>query len=178
MIASTYGIKNLKRIIDNLEKWTQTPNENYDNLGMMYDQVTTQFRRYAGHVSKYIGGQMETPKTAEQSGPVYEVVAKKDQKEAMKFLEENIFTTPQWLLKKEIFEKTGKTPVRTVEDIQNGVLARILSPMVLNNMYQMEAVDQNTYTTVELFSDLNASIIKKKIRMCTEEIFREIMLII
>lgn len=162
MIASAYGIKNLKRIIDNLEKWTKTPNEDYDNLGMMYDQVTTQFRRYAGHVSKYIGGQMETPKTAEQSGVVYEVVAKKDQKEAMKFLEENIFTTPQWLLKKEIFEKTGKTPVKTVEDIQNGVLARILSPMVLNNMYQMEAIDPNTYTTVELFSDLNASIIKKE----------------
>ncbi len=162
MVASTYGIKNLKKIIDNLEKWTQTPNEDYDNLGMMYDQVTTQFRRYAGHVSKYIGGQMETPKTAEQSGVVYEVVAKKDQMEAMKFLEENIFTTPQWLLKKEIFEKTGKTPVKTVEDIQNGVLARILSPMVLNNMYQMEAVDQNTYTMVDLFSDLNTSIIKKE----------------
>ena len=162
MIASTYGIKNLKRIIDNLEKWTQTPNEDYNNLGMMYDQVTTQFRRYAGHVSKYIGGQMETPKTAEQSGAVYEPVAKKDQQEAMKFLQDNIFITPQWLLKKEIFEKTGKTPVKTVEDIQTGVLARILSPMVLNNMYQMETIDQNTYTMVDLFSDLNSSIIKKE----------------
>lgn len=162
MIASTYGIKNLKRIIDNLEKWTQTPNEDYDNLGMMYDQVTTQFRRYAGHVSKYIGGQMETPKTVEQSGVVYEPVAKKDQQEAMTFLQENVFTTPQWLLKKEIFEKTGKTPVKTIEDIQNGVLGRILNPMILQNMYQMEAVDQNIYTMVDLFSDLNASIIKKE----------------
>lgn len=162
MIASTYGIKNLKRIIDNLEKWTATPNEDYENLGMMYDQVTIQFKRYLGHVSKYIGGQMETPKTAEQSGAVYEVVPKKDQKEAMKFLEENVFTTPQWLIKKNIFEKTGKTPVKTVEDIQNGVLSRILSPMVLQNMYQMETVDQNTYTITELFSDLNSSIIKKE----------------
>jgi hypothetical protein len=162
MVASNYGIKNLKRIMDNLEKWTATPNEDYDNLGMMYDQVTTQFRRYAGHVSKYIGGQMETPKTVEQSGVVYEPVAKKDQQEAMTFLKENIFTTPEWLLKKEVFEKTGKTPVKTVEDIQNGVLARILSPMVLQNMYQMEAVDQNTYTMVDLFSDLNSSIIKKE----------------
>ncbi|KMQ59374.1 hypothetical protein ACM46_19875 [Chryseobacterium angstadtii] len=161
MIAGTYGIKNLKRILDNLEKWTETPNEDYDNLGIMYDQVIGQFRRYAGHVSKYIGGQMETPKTAEQSGPVYEVVAKKDQQEAMRFLEENIFTTPQWLIKKEIFEKTGKTPVKTIEDIQNGVLSRILSPMVLQNMSQMEAIDQNTYTLVDLFSDLNNSIIKK-----------------
>lgn len=162
MIASTYGIKNLQRIVDNLEKWTKTPNEDYTNLDMMYDQVTGQFRRYLGHVSKYIGGQMETPKTAEQSGAVYEVVAKKDQKEAMKFLDENVFTTPQWLIKKDIFEKTGKTPVKTVEEIQNGVLGRILSPMVLQNMYQMEAIEPNTYSVIELLSDLNTSILKKE----------------
>ncbi|WP_332453716.1 zinc-dependent metalloprotease [Chryseobacterium aquaticum] len=162
MIASTYGIKNLQRIVDNLEKWTKTPNEDYTNLDMMYDQVTSQFRRYLGHVSKYIGGQMETPKTAEQSGAVYEVVAKKDQKEAMKFLNENVFTTPQWLIKKDIFEKTGKTPVKTVEEIQNGVLGRILSPMVLQNMYQMEAIEPNTYSVIELLSDLNTSILKKE----------------
>lgn len=161
MAASTYGIKNLKRILDNLEKWTDTPNEDYENLGTMYDQVVQQFRRYAGHVSKYIGGQMETPKTAEQSGPVYEAVAKKDQQEAMKFLNENVFTTPQWLIRKEIFEKTGKTPVKTIEEVQNAVLARILSPVVLQNMYQMEAVEQDTYTLVDLFSDLNNSIMIK-----------------
>ncbi len=162
MIASTYGIKNLKRIIDNLDQWTATPNEDYENLGMMYDQVVSQFRRYTGHVSKYIGGQMETPKTAEQSGVVYEAVAKKDQEEAMRFLEENVFTTPQWLLKKDIFEKTGKTPVNTVEEIQNGVLSRILSSFVLQNMYQMEAIDPNTYTVMNLLSDLNHSVIKKQ----------------
>lgn len=162
MIASTYGIKNLQRIVDNLDQWTKTPNEDYKNLDMMYDQVTTQFKRYLGHVSKYIGGQMETPKTAEQSGAVYEVVAKKDQKEAMKFLTENVFTTPQWLLKKDIFEKTGKTPVKTVEEIQNVVLGRVLSPMVLQSLYQSEAVDQNSYPLVEFFSDLNNSIITKE----------------
>lgn len=162
MIASTYGIKNLQRIVDNLDQWTKTPNEDYKNLDMMYDQVTTQFKRYLGHVSKYIGGQMETPKTAEQSGAVYEVVAKKDQKEAMKFLTENVFTTPQWLLKKDIFEKTGKTPVKTVEEIQNVVLGRVLSPMVLQSLYQSEVVDQNSYPLIEFFSDLNNSIITKE----------------
>lgn len=160
MIASNYGIKNLQKIVDNLEDWTKKPNEGYANLEMMYDQVTTQFKRYIGHVSKYIGGQMETPKTIEQSGSVYELVAKKDQKEAMKFLEDQVFATPQWLLKKEIFEKTGKTPVKTVEEIQNGVFARILSPMILQNMYQSEAIQNNTYTVLEMLSDLNNSILK------------------
>lgn len=161
MIASAYGIKNLKRIVDNLNEWTKTPNEDYENLGMMYDQVTLQFRRYLGHVSKYIGGQMETPKTVEQSGSVYEVVAKKDQQEAMKFLSENIFVTPQWLLKEDIFQKTGRTPVKTVEEIQNSVLGRILSPLVLQSLYQTSAVDTNAYSLTDLFSDFNNSIIKK-----------------
>ncbi|PQA92256.1 protein of unknown function [Chryseobacterium piscicola] len=161
MLASTYGIKNLKRIIDNLEEWTKKPNEDYDNLGMMYDQVVTQFKRYAGHVSKYIGGEMETPKMVEQSGAVYEPVSKKEQKEAMLFLNENVFATPNWLIKKEIFEKTGKAPAETISDIQTGVLSRILSPMVLQKMYQMETIDSNTYTLIELFSDLNTSIIRK-----------------
>ncbi|MEG0760950.1 zinc-dependent metalloprotease [Chryseobacterium sp.] len=161
MLASTYGIKNLKRIIDNLEEWTKKPNEDYDNLGMMYDQVVTQFKRYAGHVSKYIGGEMETPKMVEQSGAIYEPVSKKEQKEAMLFLNENIFATPNWLIKKEIFEKTGKAPAETISDIQTGVLSRILSPMVLQKMYQMETIDSNTYTLIELFSDLNTSIIRK-----------------
>jgi hypothetical protein len=162
MIAGKYGVKNLQRIVNNLDKWTATPNEDYENLGMMYDQVTGQFKRYLGHVSKYIGGQMETPKTAEQTGVVYEPVSKKDQKEALQFLDENIFTTPQWLLEKEIYEKTGKTPVKTVEEIQNGVFARILSPMVLESMYQMEAVDKNAYPIVEYFTDLNTVILKKE----------------
>lgn len=161
MIASTYGIKNLQRIVDNLEKWTQKPNEDFKNLGLMYDQVTLQFRRYLGHVSKYIGGQMETPKTAEQSGVVYEVVPKKDQKEALAFLDKNIFTTPVWLINQDIFSKTGKMPLQTVEDLQNSVLSRILSPMVLQNMYQSEAVQNDAYSFSEYLSDLNSSIVNK-----------------
>ena len=161
MVASTYGVKNLKRIVDNLEKWTTKPNEDYRNLGTMYDQVTLQFKRYLGHVSKYIGGQMETPKTSDQSGPVYEIVSKKEQKEALRFLNDNVFTTPQWLLKKDIFAKTGKSPISVVDDVQGSVLTRILSPMVLQSMYKSEALDGNGYTLGEYFTDLNGIIINK-----------------
>lgn len=161
MIASEYGIKNLKRIIDNLEKWTATPNEDYSNLGMMYDQVTGQYKRYLGHVSKYIGGRYVTPKTVEQTGLIYEPVAKKDQKEALDFLDKHVFQTPSWLLKTSIFEKTGKTPLKTVEELQKLVLNRILSPMVLQNMYQMEAVEGSKYLLVDYLSDLENSVFKK-----------------
>lgn len=158
MVASTYGVKNLQRIVDNLEDWTATPNEDFKNLETMYDQVVGQFKRYLGHVSKYIGGQTESPKTAEQSGAVYEAVAKKDQKEALKFLQDQVFTTPKWLLKESIFEKTGKTPVKTVEDLQSGVLMRIMSPMVLQSLYEMESIDKKAYGLIEYMQDMNNSI--------------------
>lgn len=154
MIAGRYGIKNLDRIMDNLKKWTAKPNEDYENLSLMYDQVTGQFGRYLGHVSKYIGGQTETPKNIEQEGAVYEVVPKSEQKEALQFLNENIFQTPEWLLRNEIFEKTGKSSVEVVERLQNSVLNRILSPSVVQMMYLSSTADPNAYHVIEYMSDL------------------------
>ncbi len=154
MASSYYGIKNLQRIMQDIEKWTRTPNEDYENLSTMYDQVTGQFNRYLGHVSKYIGGELETPKMVEQSGPVYEVVSKKEQKEALSFLNQQVFKTPEWLLKKQIFELTDKAPVSVVERLHSTVLSRILSPMVLQKMYQSQSLETNAYSVDEYMQDL------------------------
>jgi hypothetical protein len=62
MKASEYGIKNLKRIIPNLNKWTGEEGEDYEELETMYGQVLGQFNRYMGHVTGNIGGVKETYK--------------------------------------------------------------------------------------------------------------------
>ena len=64
MKASMYGIKNLKRILPNLEKWTSEEGQNYDELSTMYDQLLGQFNRYMGHVAGNIGGIYEYYKTS------------------------------------------------------------------------------------------------------------------
>lgn len=160
MIASTYGVKNLERIVANLEKWTAQPNEDYDNLDMMYKQVTGQFKRYLGHVSKYIGGEMETPKTQEQKGIVYEPVSKKDQKRALAFLDAQVFSTPKWLLNKDVFEKTELSAISVVEDLQTSVLKRILDDKVLDKMYKTSVLHSDAYALPEYLSDLNSDIFK------------------
>lgn len=154
MIGSSYGIKNLQRIMKDLDKWTRVDNEDYSNLSTMFDQVTGQFNRYLGHVSKYIGGELETPKTVEQKGPIYEVVSKQEQKEALSFLNEQIFKTPEWLMKKEVFENTSKSPVSVVEGLQKNVLSRILNPMILQKMYTSQSIDKNAYALDEYMQDL------------------------
>jgi hypothetical protein len=156
MIADTYGITNLKDIMLHLEKWTAQPNENYDNLGMMYNQITGQFRRYMGHVSKYIGGEMETPKTQEQSGVVYEVVSKSDQKRALDFLNTNIFKTPTWLLNDDVFKKTNMDPITIVEGLQSSVLNRILNDKVLDKMYKSQVTYTDSYALADYLSDLKS----------------------
>lgn len=160
MKASDYGIKNLKVIIAKLPEWTRQPNEGYDDLDNMYNQLTAQFNRYMGHVTKNIGGIYENPKTVEEAGVVYEYTPAATQKEAMDFLNRQLFTTPTWMLDEKILSNIGETPVQVVYTSQNGVLTRILTFHTLNKLLAGEAADgQTAYKVTDLFSDLNNSIL-------------------
>lgn len=159
MKASMYGIKNLQRIVPNLLSWTREANADYTNLTKMYGQVTSQFTRYMGHVSKYVGGIMETPKTVEESGAVYELVAEAKQKEAVDFLNKNLFTTPIWLANKEIFTRTGQNGLSVIGNIQDNVLNRIIGARTLNKLVEAEASNgSSAYQIMELLGDLKKGI--------------------
>ncbi|MFT5925714.1 MAG: hypothetical protein ACI9WL_000455, partial [Rubritalea sp.] len=105
MLASEYGIKNLKRIVPNLGKWTGEKGENFDELENMYGQLVGQFNRYMGHVSGNIGGVKETYKAYGQEGAVYKHASKDKQQRAMAFLQTQLFDTPEWLIDQNIFNK-------------------------------------------------------------------------
>lgn len=57
MISSEYGIKNLKRVMLNIEAWTAQPDDQTDDLSTIYRSVFAQFQRYVNHVQRYINGQ-------------------------------------------------------------------------------------------------------------------------
>jgi ribosomal protein S18 acetylase RimI-like enzyme len=159
MKASDYGIKNLKLIITKLPEWTKRPDEGYGDLNNMYGQLTTQFNRYMGHVVKNIGGIYENPKTVEQAGVIYESTPAATQKEAMDFLNRQLFITPKWLLDEGILSDIGETPVQVVYRSQEPVLTRIVSVHTLNKLLAAEAADGATaYKVTDLFNDLQNSI--------------------
>ena len=72
-------------------QWTYEPNEGYKNLRQVYSGVITQFHYYLGHVATYIAGTYETTKSAEQIGPVYTPVPANLQRDALNFLNRNVF---------------------------------------------------------------------------------------
>ena len=107
--ASNYGIANLKRIVPKLIDWTYEEGKNYDDLSTLYDQVFGQFNRYMGHVRSNIGGVYQYNKTYDQEGAVFTHVSKNRQSNSMAFLHQQLFTTPYWMLDKNILSKAGFT---------------------------------------------------------------------
>ena len=135
MKASEYGIKNLKRILPNLPEWTKEEADKYNNLEEMYSELVIQFGRYMNHVVKNVGGIYETFKSVEQTGDVYEVTPKATQKEAIAFLNKQLFQTPDWLLNKDILNKfSNPAGTETLATIQNNVLNSLLSSVRLFRM--------------------------------------------
>ncbi|HUS00459.1 MAG TPA: zinc-dependent metalloprotease [Chitinophagaceae bacterium] len=159
MKASGYGIKNLKRIVPQLMLWTKEENADYSNLSDLYSQVSGQFNRYMGHVSRNVSGIYKTPKVIEDAGPVYEYEPKAKQAEAVAFLNQQLFTTPTWLINKDIFERTGSNPLTVIGNIQDGVLNRLFSANTLNKLIIAEAATgNNAYKITDLFADLKQGI--------------------
>ena len=159
MKGSMYGIKNLQRIVPHLIEWTKLPNEDYSHLNEMYTQVTGQLTWYMSHVAKYVGGIMETPKMVEESGPVYEIEPKAKQKEAVDFLNKQLFTTPAWLINQDIFSRINGNGLNIVGNIQDNILSRLLSSRTFNKLIDAEAANgSNAYQVTELLSDLKRGI--------------------
>ncbi|MEO1033144.1 MAG: zinc-dependent metalloprotease [Bacteroidota bacterium] len=159
MLASDYGIKNLKRIVPNLIEWTTEAGEDYDDLQEMYGHVVSQFNRYMGHVANNIGGVYEHYKAAGQEGVVYSPVAKDHQKRAMAFLQDNLFSTPEWLIDKSIFDRIEYSgSVDRIRAIQARSLNTVLSLGKMQRLTEAHTYDSNAYSLPEMMKDLRQGI--------------------
>lgn len=161
--ASTYGIKNLKRILPKLEEWTTEDGETYDELNTMYGQLLGQFNRYMGHVSSNIGGVYEHYKAVGQEGAVYSPVSKAHQKNALRFINKELFSTPTWLIDKNIADKTQFSGTgERIRTLQVRTLNRILKPGRMVRLVENETLNgRKAYTLLEMMNDLRRGVWKE-----------------
>ena len=155
VLASEYGIKNLKRIVPNLIEWASEDGKDYAQLNELYGQVFGQFNRYMGHVTSNIGGVYEFQKTGDEEGAIYTHVPKDKQSEAMKFLNEQLFLTPNWMIDQKILGKTRETGiVESVRGLQTRTLNRIFEGDRMLRIIENETVNGNqAYKISDLFND-------------------------
>lgn len=160
VLASEYGIKNLKRIMPKLIEWTAEDGKNYEDLDDMYGQVLSQFNRYMGHVTANVGGVYEHYKTYDQEGAVYTHVSKEKQKEAMNFLQEQLFETPEWMIDQEIFNKIQfDGQVERIRNMQERTLNNLLDFGRMARLMENEEVNgDEAYGLIDMMSDVRTGI--------------------
>ncbi len=155
MKASALGIANLKRIIPNLVEWTSEDTKDYTELEELYNQIYGQFRRYVGHVVANVGGVYEYYKTSDQNEPVYVHTEPSKQKEAIDFLNKELYQTPTWLIHSDIvrrFEPKGVS--ERIRGLQDRSLAMLFNSDRLTRMLENSTLNSNTYSVMNMMNDL------------------------
>ena len=154
--ASTYGLSNLKIVAANLDEWTATPGEGYEDLEELYGELIGVWSRYSGHVVTNVGGVYEQFFTTDQEGITYTHLDKSEQVAAVAFLNDHVFTTPDWLIQADIVKNIGpEGVVDMIRKMQVRQLNYLLNEDRLKRMIDNEALNgTNAYTLTSMLSDL------------------------
>jgi hypothetical protein len=159
--AGEYALKNMKIVMANLLSWTREDMDMYDNTARMYDNVMDWWLMIMRHTFSQLGGVRQDVKTVEQPGDVYTPVSKEAQKQAMAFLQKEVFQTPKWLLDQNVLNKINKPAKREkLQRFQVEALYQLMTPV---RMYRMNAEEmrygkQNMYSLDEMLTDIENSL--------------------
>jgi hypothetical protein len=91
MKANAYGMKNLQRVMQNLQKWTAQPDGEYEDLNEMHRAVRAQYQRYVNHVQRYLGGRYTNNAPGQKP---YDFLPRELQREAVAWLGKNVLEAP------------------------------------------------------------------------------------
>lgn len=159
--ASTLGVKNLKRVADLLLTATTTENgKAYTDLEEIYGAMIGQWRLEMGHVAAIVGGFQSQQKHIGQDGVLFTPIPRERQAEAVKFLNENVFATPSWMLRPEILRRIESNgALDRVKQAQQFILSQLMNPARFSRLVEQEAIDgEKSYRPVELMSDVRKGI--------------------
>lgn len=127
--STGYGLRNIRRTVPLLLSMTTRPTEDNSQLGELYSRLISQWRTELMHVVNVVGGARVQTKYGGQPGPVYTPNSRARQAAAVRFLSENAFRTPEYLLDTAI---TGRLDATGSMDRVSTVQAQLLSALLLD----------------------------------------------
>lgn len=157
MKANEYGLKNLKRVMQNIEKWTAQPDGQYEDLSTIYSACRQQYQRYANHVQRYIFGKYNNNAPGQQP---YDFVPKELQKEALQWIDQYVMEAPLWLYPQSIVSKLGINYSEEIISRQQTVIAALLSLNGLMNLNNNNLQSAKPYPVSEYLDDVFAMVWK------------------
>ncbi len=156
--ATDLGFRNLKRNMQWIQSATVKPDQDFEVLAELYSREIGQFRTELGHVANLVGGMDSQEKYGNQPGPRFTPVPKAKQAGAMKFIADNGFKTPTWLIDTDILRKIEPDgEVTRIVSAQSAIVTSLLNDAKMTRLIESEALAKNpsdVYTLGEMLSDL------------------------
>ncbi len=162
--ATALGVKNLQRVVKMLMSATAWKEGNtYEDLSELYGRMVSQWTTEMNHVAGIPGGLNSQEKVVGQEGPIFTLIPKEKQREAVKFLLDNAFVTPQWMIDEDILRRIE--PVGAVERIhtaQSRILTTLLSSARFARLMEQETLDgSRAYSPDEFLAAVRKGIWKE-----------------
>ena len=155
--ANEYGLKNLQRVMQNLEKWTAQPDGEYEHLNQMHRAARAQYQRYVGHVQKYLFSKYVNNAPGQKPN---DIVPRELQKEALQWIDRNVMEAPMWLYPESIVTKLGVDYIDEIRARQQTVIALLLSSGAVMNLHSAQMQWPEAYPVEEYLNDVFAMIWK------------------
>jgi hypothetical protein len=151
MKANAYGMKNLQRVMQNLQKWTAQPDGEYEDLNEMHRAVRAQYQRYVNHVQRYLGGRYTNNAPGQKP---YDFLPRELQREAVAWLGKNVLEAPLWLYPEEIVSKLGIDAADEIRNRQSTLIAMMVSPSLLFTLHNNALRAADPYPVNEYLDDV------------------------
>jgi hypothetical protein len=152
--ASGYGLENLKILTRHLVEWTARPGDDFSYTQEMWKEVISQFKRYMGHVEKYIGGNfLEYPVHGDGKTSAFMAVPKAKQREALAYIIRSLKEFPGWILDPKVI--TMFDPENdAVNDLLVDYVRSLTSGSLLGKIGFTAKTSHDPYTQEEYLDDL------------------------
>ena len=86
-------------------------------------------------------------------------MSKTTQQGAVKFLHDQVFITPAWLINEALFAKTGDNALRVVGYVQEKALSKLININTMEKLINAEAaLGDSAFTIIEMMDELKAAV--------------------
>ena len=160
--STRLGFKNIARVVGYIPSTAARPGEDNELLAELYNRTVGQWSTEAGHVATIIGGGTVQYKSGSQPGAVYQALPRSREVEAMRFLNEEVFKTPTYLIRPDIASRIEAEGMLTrIGNAQDRVLASVLNDGRMNRLLEEEALAKGSseiYSLADMLDDLRKGV--------------------
>jgi hypothetical protein len=156
------GFRNIARVIGYIPAASTRPGEDNSDMRELYDRTVQQWSTEANHVATMVAGGTVQYKSGSQPGAVYAPMPAARQMEAVRFLNENVFRTPQYLIRPDIASRIeAGGMINRINAAQFRVLNTLLDDGRLNRLLEQEALGRTrdlVYPLANMLGDVRRGV--------------------